>query len=160
VAFSRVLSKKYANAVITRKGDEAQLEIARIGREGARRVLPHEESNGRDEHHKRSGKPRPGAEDKRRDQGKGEVPDVGRVVHPAGEEQVIIEHPDDTDTAIEGRFVVLRPAQVDDQVREDKCGAEIQRGEPGVSLEVGKRAQQVEIEDADQGEGVEDDDFA
>jgi hypothetical protein len=141
-------------------GDEAQFEIQRVCREGARRVLPHEEGNGRDEHHKRSGKPRPGAEDKRRDQGKGKIPDVGRVVHPTGEEQIVIEHPDDTDAAEECRLVVLRPAQVDDQAGEDKCGAEIQSGEPGVSLEVGKRAQQDEVEDADHGEGVEDDDLA
>ena len=61
---------------------------------------------------------------------------------------------------MEGRLVVLRRAQIDDQAGEDKGGAVIQRGEPGVSLEVGKRAQQDEVEDADQGEGVEDDDLA
>ena len=61
---------------------------------------------------------------------------------------------------IECRLVVLRPAEVNDQTGEGKGGAVIQRGEPGVSLEVGKRAQQDEVEDADQGEGVEDDDLA
>jgi len=141
-------------------GDEAQLEIAGVRREGARRVFPHEERDRRNEHHERRGQPRPRPKDERGDQGVREVPDVGRVVHPAGEQQVIIQDPHDYDRRVEGPHVVLRPAKVDDQIGQDQSGAVIQRGEPWVSLNVGQRAQQDEIEDADQGEGVEDDNLA
>jgi len=138
---------------------EAQLEVQGIRREGAGRILPHEEDNGRHEHDQRSGQPRPGAQDKRRDQGIGKVPDVGRVVHPAGEEQVVVQDPDDHHGAVEGRHEVLRPAQEENQERQEQGGAVVQTGEPRVVLKVGERSEQDEIENADQREGVEHEDL-
>ena len=119
--------------------------------------VPHEEATAGDEHHRRGGKACAGT-DETTQQGKGEVPDVAVLfTPPVKSDRDRPAH--DTDPAIEGRFVVLRPAELAIR-RRGQMRHRIPARRPGVSLEVGKRAQQDEVEDTDQGSCVEDDDLA